>query len=145
MSYGSRKLLVCGSRTIRDTTYIQGPTQWVKDQIEAYWYWNLAGYEDLIMIEGAAKGVDTIAKEYAQENDWKIEEYPAEWSIGKQAGILRNIKMYENTDEILILWDGSSRGTRFMIELCEKGNKPYTIITYPHDFYDENTIKKNYN
>lgn len=145
MSYGSRKLLVCGSRTIRDTTYIQGPTQWAKDQIEAYWYWNLAGYEDLTMIEGAAKGIDTIAKEYAQENDWKIEEYPADWSIGKQAGILRNIKMYENTDEILILWDGSSRGTRFMIELCEKGNKPYTIITYPHDFYDENTIKKNYN
>lgn len=53
------------------------------------------------MIEGAAKGIDTIAKEYAQENDWKIEEYPAEWSIGKQAGILRNIKMYENTDEVL--------------------------------------------
>ena len=38
MSCGSRKLLVCGSRTIRDTTYIQGPTQWAKDQIEAYWY-----------------------------------------------------------------------------------------------------------
>lgn len=28
MSCGSRKLLVCGSRTIRDTTYIKGPTQW---------------------------------------------------------------------------------------------------------------------
>ena len=83
MSCGSRKLLVCGSRTIRDTTYIKGPTQWAKDQIEAYWYWNLAGYEDLTMIEGAAKGIDTIAKEYAQENDWKIEEYPAEWSKDK--------------------------------------------------------------
>lgn len=136
MSYGSRKLLVCGSHSI------QNP-QWVKDQIEVYWYWNLAGYEDLIMIEGAAKGIDTIAKEYAQENDWKIEEYPANWSIGKQAGILRNIKMYENTDEILILWDGNSRGTRHMIELCEKGNKPYTIITYPYDFYEKSTIKKN--
>lgn len=141
MSYGSRKLLVCGSRTIRDTTYIQGPTQWAKDQIEAYWYWNLAGYEDLTMIEGAAKGIDTIAKEYAQENGWKIEEYPAKWSIGKQACILRNIKMYENTDEILILWDGNSRGTRHMIELCEKGNKPYVVLIY-NDKVKETYIEK---
>lgn len=146
MSCGSRKLLVCGSRTIRDTTYIQGPTQWAKDQIEAYWHWNLAGYADLTMIEGAAKGIDTIAKEYAQENDWKIEEYPAEWDkYGKSAGYIRNELMVKAADEVLILWDGSSRGTRLTIELCERENKPYTIIIYPHDFYDENTIKKNYN
>lgn len=117
MSYGSRKLLVCGSHSI------QSSTQWVKDQIEAYWYWNLAGYEDLIMIEGAAKGIDTIAKEYAQENDWKIEEYPVDWSI-------HNEIIVKAADEVLILWDGNNQGTRHMIELCEKENKPYKVLIY---------------
>ena len=133
-----RRLLVCGSRTITDKN-------WIYSQIESYWYEHLACYSDPIMIEGAARGVDLIAKAYAVENDWKIEEYPADWSIGRQAGILRNIKMYKNTDEVLVLWDGNSRGTKHTIGLCEKGNKPYTIIIYPHDFHDENTIKKNYN
>lgn len=133
-----RRLLVCGSRTITDKN-------WIYSQIESYWYEHLACYSDPIMIEGAARGVDLIAKAYAVENNWKIEEYPADWSIGKQAGILRNIKMYKNTDEVLVLWDGNSRGTKHTIGLCEKGNKPYTIIIYPHDFHDENTIKKNYN
>lgn len=141
MSCGSRKLLVCGSRTIRDTTYIKGPTQWAKDQIEAYWYWNLAGYEDLTMIEGAAKGIDTIAKEYAQENDWKIEEYPADWSIGKQAGILRNELMVKAADEVLILWDGESKGTKHDIDLCEKYNKPYVVLIY-NDKVKETYIEK---
>ena len=95
MSYGSRKLLVCGSHSIQNS-------QWVKDQIEAYWYWNLAGYEDLTMIEGAAKGIDTIAKEYAQENGWKIEEHPV-GPIGKQASYIHNEIMVKAADEVLIL------------------------------------------
>lgn len=133
-----RRLLVCGSRTITDKN-------WIYSQIESYWYEHLACYSDPIMIEGAARGVDLIAKAYAVENNWEIEEYPADWSIGRQAGILRNIKMYKNTDEVLVLWDGNSRGTKHDIELCKKGNKPYTIIIYPYNFYDKSTVKENYN
>lgn len=135
MSYGSRKLLVCGSHSI------QNP-QWVKDQIEVYWYWNLAGYEDLTMIEGAAKGIDTIAKEYARENGWKIEEYPAEWDkFGKSASYIRNEIMVKAADEVLILWDGESKGTKHDIDLCEKYNKPYKILIY-NDKVKETYVEK---
>ena len=82
------------------------------------------------MIEGAAKGIDTIAKEYAQENDWKIEEYPVDWSIDKQASYIHNEIMVKAADEVLILWDGNNQGTRHMIELCEKENKPYKVLIY---------------
>jgi hypothetical protein len=147
MSCGSRKLLVCGSRTIRDTTYIKGPTQWAKNQIDAYWYYNLACYDELIMIEGAAKGIDTIAKEYAQENDWKIEEYPAEWDkYGKSAGYIRNELMVKAADEVLILWDGESKGTKHDIDLCEKYNKPYVVLIYNDkvkETYVEKYLKEN--
>ena len=125
MSCGTRKLLVCGSRGITDTN-------WVKSQIDSYWYWNLACYEDLIMIEGAARGVDLVAKEYAEENNWtQIKEYPAEWdTYGKSAGPIRNEIMVKEADEVLVLWDGSSRGTLNDIHLCEKYNKPFKVIIY---------------
>lgn len=124
MSYGARKLLVCGSRGIIDKS-------WIKTQIESYWYWNLACYEKVTIIEGAARGVDTIAKEYAQENGWLLEEYPAEWDkYGKSAGYIRNEIMVKAADEVLILWDGESKGTKHDIDLCEKHNKPYKVLIY---------------
>jgi hypothetical protein len=132
------KLLVCGSRTITNSA-------WIFSEIEKYISESNLQYSDIHIIEGSAKGVDKIAKQFADDRNIPAIEMPADWSIGKHAGILRNIKMYENTDEVLILWDGNSRGTRHTIGLCEKGNKPYTIIIYPYDFYDKSTIRKNYN
>ena len=132
------KLLVCGSRTINNS-------EWIFSEIEKYISESNLQYSDIHIIEGEASGVDKISKQFAQSKNIPVIEMPADWSIGKHAGILRNIKMYENTDEVLILWDGNSRGTRHTIGLCEKGDKPYTIIIYPYDFYDKSTIRKNYN
>ena len=56
------------------------------------------------MIEGAARGVDLIAKAYAVENDWKVEEYPAEWEKhSRGVGYIRNDIMVKAADEVLIL------------------------------------------
>ena len=119
-----RRLLVCGSRTITDKN-------WIYSQIESYWYEHLACYSDPIMIEGAARGVDLIAKAYAVENDWKVEEYPADWEKhGRDAGYIRNDIMVKAADEVLILWDGERRGTKNDINLCKKYNKPHKIVLY---------------
>ena len=119
-----RRLLVCGSRGITDK-------DWIFSQIESYWYEHLACYSDPIMIEGAARGVDLIAKAYAVENDWKVEEYPAEWEKhGRGAGYIRNDIMVKAADEVLILLDGESRGTKNDIDLCKKYNKPHKIVLY---------------
>jgi hypothetical protein len=116
------KLMICGSRSITDS-------EWVKDKIEEYWYNNLAWVDHLILIEGEAKGVDSIAKEYAQENDWEIESYPADWeNLGKSAGFIRNIEMVKECDQCLIFWDGVSKGTKHDIDLCKKYNKPFKVI-----------------
>lgn len=119
-----RRLLVCGSRTITDKN-------WIYSQIEVYWYENLACYSDPIMIEGAAREIDLIAKAYAVENDWEIEEYPADWDKhGRSAGYIRNDIMVKKADEVLILWDGKSKGTKHSINLCKKYNKPHKIVLY---------------
>lgn len=122
-----RRLLVCGSRGINDK-------DWIFSQIESYWYEHLACYSNPIMIEGAARGVDLIAKAYAVENNWEVEEYPAEWDkYGRGAGYIRNDIMVKAADEVLILWDGESRGTKNDIDLCKKYNKPHKIVLYKEE------------
>lgn len=116
--------MVGGSRSIIDK-------DWIFSQIDKYWYWHLACYEELTLIQGGAKGVDKIAKEYAQENDLKIEEHPANCKISE---------MIKESDEVLLLWDGESRETKNGIKFCEKYKKPYTLVYYPSGKY----IKKNY-
>ncbi len=126
MACGSRRVLICGSRSIKDK-------DWVFDNIESFWYENLACFRELTLLEGEANGVDKLAKEYAKINNWEnIEEYPADWEkYGRRAGFIRNEEMVKNCDCCLILWDGNSKGTYSDIELCKKYKVPYTIIHYP--------------
>lgn len=122
-----RRLLVCGSRGINDK-------DWIFSQIESYWYEHLACYSNPIMIEGAARGVDLIAKAYAVENNWEVEEYPAEWDkYDRGVGYIKNDIMVKAADEVLILWDGESRVTKNDIDLCKKYNKPHKIVLYKEE------------
>lgn len=45
------------------------------------------------IIHGAARGADTLAGEWAQANGVRVESYPANWSLGKKAGPMRNRRM----------------------------------------------------
>lgn len=49
--------------------------------------------------------------------------FPADWDLdGKSAGFKRNVKMAEYADALVAFWDGSSRGTKHMIDTAkEKG------------------------
>ena len=51
------KLLVCGSRSITDAS-------WVAEQISALVAEKAFFLSDLTLIEGGAKGVDALAKDY---------------------------------------------------------------------------------
>lgn len=116
-------LLVCGSRTITDKN-------WIFSQIEKYYHENFENF-DIILIEGAARGVDLISKSYAIEKGWKVEEYPAEWDkYGKSAGYIRNDVMVKKADAVLILWDGTSKGTKHDIDLCQRYGKQHLVVKY---------------
>ena len=125
--------MVGGSRSIVDK-------EWIFSQLESYEYEHLACYEELTLIQGGAKGVDSIAKEYCKDYEHHIEIKPDWDKFGKRAGFIRNEEMVKEADEVLLLWDGESHGTKNDIELCEKYNKPYTIVYYPSG----RSIKKNY-
>jgi len=80
------------------------------------------------IVSGGAKGVDTSAREYALAHGLKLTEFLPEYKrYGKGAPLKRNIAIMEYADQILVFWDGTSRGTKFVIEQCEKMGIPIQI------------------
>ena len=107
------KLLIVGSRSI----------EWF--DISSY----IPDSVDLI-ISGGASGVDSIAEKYADDNRIsKMIIRPRYDMYGKAAPLKRNEYMVDMSDEVLVVWDGKSRGTMYTVKYAEKKNKPINIIT----------------
>lgn len=93
------------------------------------------------IISGGAKGVDTLARELAKDYGFPFQEYPADWSLGKQAGYIRNKAMGEVADEALIIWNGESKGARHMINIMLDLGKPVTVKICPCEPVDYNDFE----
>ena len=73
------------------------------------------------IISGGAKGVDTCAREYTLAHNIKLTEFRPEYQkYGRSAPLKRNITIIQNADLVLAFWDGKSKGTKFVIDSCEK-------------------------
>lgn len=87
--------------------------------------------DKIIIVEGDARGADKLAGRFAKENNFELEIYQADWSLGKQAGLLRNIEMVEGSrfghkPDILISFNMGTRGTQHTIDYWKSKypNKP---------------------
>lgn len=81
-----------------------------------------------ILISGAARGADALAKRWADENGFEIIEYPADWAkLGPGAGFARNRTIIDECDHCIAFWDGKSAGTEHSIRLCRAWRKPVRI------------------
>ena len=115
-----KKLLVSGSRTISDKHKVfQALDEMMSVMLKG---------EDVTIIEGGAKGVDTLARLYAIERKIPYEEHPADWNKnGRAAGYIRNVEMVKEADVALIIWDGKSKGTAHAMKICEKKGVKYLL------------------
>jgi len=83
---------------------------------------------EIIIVSGCAGGADAIGEQYAKENGFIIERYPADWkTYGRCAGPRRNKQMAEVCDYVICFWDEKSKGTKSMIDYAIKYNKPIKI------------------
>ena len=81
------------------------------------------------IVSGGAKGADSFAAEYARKNGIPLTEFLPEYEkFGRAAPLKRNGKIVEYADEGLAFWDGSSKGTKYTIELFKKANKKITVV-----------------
>ena len=81
------------------------------------------------IVSGGAKGVDSDARNYAEKNSIKITEFLPDYTLyGRGAPLKRNIQIIEYADMVLAFWDGKSRGTKYVIDNCEKKGVPIRVI-----------------
>ena len=113
-------LLVVGSRSYNDYKTFS-------DKIDRAL--SLKKANDIIIVSGGADGVDSMAEKYARAHCYKFLCFPADWSIGKSAGYVRNRQMHEYISKypnrgVMAFWDGKSKGTEHSFSLAkEYGNQ----------------------
>lgn len=77
------RVLICGDRN------------WVNRSVIKDYIYGLT--LDTVIIEGEARGADTIAREVAEERGMTVLKYPAKWErYGNSAGPIRNSTMIKN-------------------------------------------------
>jgi hypothetical protein len=85
------------------------------------------------IISGTANGADKLGERFANEYEYPIKRFPANWDLyGKSAGYRRNEQMAlyakEDYGVLIAFWDGKSKGTKHMIDLANKhGLKVFVV------------------
>lgn len=86
------------------------------------------------IVSGGAKGIDTCAREYALARKLKLAEFLSEYAkYQRRAPLKRNLQIIEYADEVIAFWDGVSRGTKYVIDNCNRLNKKITIYKFNID------------
>lgn len=82
----------------------------------------------MVVIEGAAKGTDQAAYEWAREAGVMPCRFRAEWTrYGNYAGVRRNGVMLREGQPDLVLAFPGGRGTRDMVERARKAGVPVLL------------------
>ena len=106
------KLAVIGSRSLCDIV------------IDEY-----IPYDVTEIVSGGAKGIDMIAKNYANRNGIVYTEFLPKYDLyGRGAPIKRNEEIALYADEAIAFWDGKSKGTEHTIKLFKKLGKEVRVI-----------------
>ncbi len=91
------------------------------------------------IVSGGANGADSLAEKYAWKHDIDLAIFIPDWSIGKQAGFIRNIEIWDNADYGVAFWDGKSKGTAHSFKLAKKQKKRLFVFdALRNDFYEAN-------
>lgn len=107
------KLAIIGSRTVNQIS------------IELYIPENTTE-----IVSGGAKGVDTLAREFAEKQGLPLTEFLPDYARYKRAAPLkRNEKIADYADEVLAFWDGQSKGTAHTIKEFERRGKKVSVIS----------------
>lgn len=115
------RMLITGSREYTDKEIII-------DAIEKYL--GDEYIEDVIIIEGGARGADRIAQQHALDMGYIVETYPANWDkYGKKAGSIRNQEMVDAGADICLAFPlEGSIGTYDCIRRAKKAGIETIII-----------------
>ena len=74
---------------------------------------------------GGCRGIDNAGKHWGTVFNRPVIQFDADWNrYNKAAGPIRNKEMAMYGDELLLIWDGVSKGSFNMLNEMKKFNKP---------------------
>lgn len=128
------RVLVTGSRDWQDYSAVFNAIEIAIDEARA------AGRTDVVVVHGQCPtGADWCAGEYCEDQCawWEgvgialsEEPHPADWSIGKKAGPLRNQAMVDLGADVCLAFPlAGSRGTRHCMSAAEKAGIPVKVFS----------------
>ena len=92
------------------------------------------------IICGEARGIDSIGKKIANTVGLDTISMPADWEkFGQSAGHIRNGEMAKIADMLILVWDGSSKGSSNMKKQATKRNLVIREMVF---LYDEDVQTK---
>ena len=115
------RLLVCGGRDYADERHVFVVLDAVHTETPI-----------TAVIEGGARGADTLARRWAEAAGIPVEEYPADWrTFGRSAGHVRNARMLrEGRPDRVVAFPGG-RGTTNMVALTRQAGIPVVEVRAP--------------
>lgn len=120
-------LQVTGGRDYTDVSVINKVLDYVKKSLTD---------SKIVLIEGGARGVDSLCKEWAIKNNIEVQTVEAQWrKYGNSAGFLRNQEMIDICKDYMlqehkvlgIVFPGGN-GTRHMHTLMKKNDFNFIIV-----------------
>jgi len=120
------RILVCGDRNWTDKRLI-------RERMCFYIDCNASTGDEVVVIEGEARGADILAREVAAELGFKVERFPANWNeFGKRAGPIRNNQMLkEGKPDFVLAFHGAlqnSKGTKHMVSIARRHGVPVVVV-----------------
>ena len=110
------RIIIAGSRDLTRELHYYIVAKAFSDAIGEW-----APREVVEVVTGGARGVDAHGKDLAKKLGIAHREFPADWNKhGKAAGPIRNAEMAAYADALVLVWDGSSRGSAHMMAIAMK-------------------------
>lgn len=97
------RILICGGRDYKN-----------KERVFEVLDWLVTADEGHHICHGGARGADTLAGLWAKSRKVKCTVFPADWSLGRSAGVLRNLQMLDEFRPQLVIAFPGGRGTFHM-------------------------------
>lgn len=114
------KVLVCGGRDFEDFSLVDKILNELR--IEK---------EDFIVIQGGAKGADSLAWDWAYMNMLPCWRFPAKWkALGMSAGYIRNKQMLDEGKPDLVIAFPGGKGTANMVKQARERGIEVREIAY---------------
>ena len=83
------------------------------------------------VISGGARGADTLGEKWARQHSVPLTVIRANWDAdGASAGYIRNTRMADKAETVILFWDGNSKGTRHMLDIAQYSGMRTILVRF---------------